>query len=107
MKWMWIAPIITLALVVGAGEALAQRIVVEAQSFHNIKPSMILKNDAQASGGKCIERPLKTPHGAGETGSDLHASAIGADAGGHSARERGPQGAAGEGGCRADALGAA
>lgn len=70
MKWMWIAPIIALALVVGAGEALAQRIVVEAQSFYNIKPSMVLKNDAQASGGKCIERPLKTPHGAGETGPD-------------------------------------
>lgn len=67
MKWMWIAPIIALALVVGAGEALAQRIVVEAQSFYNIKPSMVLKADREASGGRCIEVPLKQPR-AEETG---------------------------------------
>ena len=44
-----------------AGQARAEKIVVEAEHYKTIMPSMQLTSDQGASGGKAIQVPLKQP----------------------------------------------
>ncbi len=68
MKLQWLAALAVAALIGAPTGALAAKIVVEAEHCRAITPSMVIKADTTASGGKCIERPLKRPHATTETG---------------------------------------
>lgn len=67
MKLQWVVAVVAVALIANATGAFAAKIVVENEHYKSIKPSMELRTDSKASGGKCIERPLKRPHAASES----------------------------------------
>lgn len=68
MRAACIAAIAVLASVAVTPGAFAAKIVVEAESYKVIKPSMVVKADRTASKGRCIARPLNRPHATSESG---------------------------------------
>ncbi len=57
-----------MAASVAAWAARRVKIVVEAEHYYSIKPSMSLGTSQKASGGKYVYIPLKRPHGENESG---------------------------------------
>ncbi len=69
MKHRWAAVMIVLAFVVSVSAAFAaKKVVVEAEHYKTIKPTMTKKKDSKASLGYCIAVPLRRPHAVEETG---------------------------------------
>jgi len=68
VKLRWAPVIVALAIALGATAAYAAKIVVEAEHYKTIKPSMVKQTNSKASGKLCIGIPLRRPHAVEETG---------------------------------------
>jgi hypothetical protein len=66
MKKLLLIALLTVGLVALA-MATGNKIVVEAEKYASIVPSMVVGANAQASGGKFIQIPLHRPHATSES----------------------------------------
>ncbi|MBC7287424.1 MAG: hypothetical protein H5T86_05135 [Armatimonadetes bacterium] len=67
-KWPLLLGALLLAIAISAWAARSAKIVVEAEHFFAIQPSMSVGASQDASGGKYVYIPLKRPHGENESG---------------------------------------
>ena len=68
MKIYRLVFLMILMVIITYSQAKAAKIVVEAENYTSIKSSMSLKADNKCSLKKCVQIPLKRPHGVNETG---------------------------------------
>ena len=68
IKLLLLAMVALTAVCAWLAWAATVKIVVEAESYYSIKPSMTLGQSQSASGGKYVYIPLRRPHGENEAG---------------------------------------